>query len=126
MQVEAAEELEYLEAKKYRPELTKEQFRTEKGQAIMMMKQNESMNNQTTSGSSINTSISTTTKKTDSVSTHECSLCHGKKRIVKDTFPPMFGTADYKVKCNECGEYFLRSTGHTHIPCPQCHGKGYW
>lgn len=57
---------------------------------------------------------------------HTCSLCHGQKRIVKDTYPALYGTTDYKVKCNECGGYFLRSTGHTHITCPQCHGRGYF
>lgn len=57
---------------------------------------------------------------------HTCNLCHGQKRIVKDTYPALYGTKDYKVKCNECGGYFLRSTGHTHITCPQCHGKGYF
>lgn len=57
---------------------------------------------------------------------HICNLCRGKKRIVKDTYPSLYGTKDYQVKCNECGGYFMRSTGHTHITCPQCHGKGYF
>lgn len=57
---------------------------------------------------------------------HTCSLCRGQKRIVKDTYPALYGTKDYQVRCNECGGYFLRSTGHTHITCPQCHGKGYF
>ncbi len=57
---------------------------------------------------------------------HTCSLCRGQKRIVKDTYPSLYGTKDYQVKCNECGGYFMRSTGHTHITCPQCHGKGYF
>lgn len=57
---------------------------------------------------------------------HTCNLCHGQKRIVKDTYPALYGTKDYKIKCNECGGYFMRSTGHTHITCPQCHGKGYF
>ena len=57
---------------------------------------------------------------------HTCSLCNGQKRIVKDTYPSLYGQNDYQVKCNECGGYFMRSTGHTHITCPQCHGKGYF
>ena len=57
---------------------------------------------------------------------HTCSLCNGKRRIVKETYPPMYGQRDYQEKCNECGGYFMRSTGHTHITCPQCHGKGYF
>lgn len=57
---------------------------------------------------------------------HTCPLCRGQKRIVKDTYPPLYGAKDYQVRCNECGGYFMRSTGHTHITCPQCHGKGYF
>lgn len=57
---------------------------------------------------------------------YTCSLCNGKKRIVKDTYPPMYGMQDYQERCNECGGLFWRSTGHTHITCPQCHGKGYF
>ena len=57
---------------------------------------------------------------------HICSLCNGQRRIVKDTYPSLYGQSNYQVKCNECGGYFMRSTGHTHITCPQCHGKGYF
>lgn len=57
---------------------------------------------------------------------HTCNLCKGRKRIVKDTYPSLYGQSDYRIKCNECGGYFMRSTGHTHITCPQCHGKGYF
>lgn len=57
---------------------------------------------------------------------HDCNLCGGSKRIVKDTYPPLYGAEDYKVRCNECGGYFMRSMGHTHITCPQCHGRGYF
>ena len=62
---------------------------------------------------------------TDKSNTRKCPRCNGKGRIVYDTHPPMFGLDDYKVKCNECGEYHLASTGHSHITCPLCHGKGY-
>lgn len=54
-----------------------------------------------------------------------CRRCNGKKRIVINTYPSMFGLDDYKVRCNECGEYHLRSVGHSHIDCPDCGGKGY-
>ena len=57
---------------------------------------------------------------------HTCSLCNGQRRIVKNTYPSLYGQSDYRIKCNECGGYFMRSTGHTHITCPQCHGKGYF
>lgn len=66
------------------------------------------------------------TKKNQQPVQHTCPLCHGAKRIVKDTYTPLYGTEDYRVRCNECGEYFMRSTGHTHITCPQCHGRGYF
>lgn len=67
-----------------------------------------------------------TTPSRNQPTKHTCSLCNGKRRIVKDTYPSLYGQSDYQVKCNECGGYFMRSTGHTHITCPQCHGKGYF
>lgn len=66
------------------------------------------------------------TKRKQQPAKHTCPLCHGAKRIVRDTYTPLYGTEDYRVRCNECGEYFMRSTGHTHITCPQCHGRGYF
>ena len=57
---------------------------------------------------------------------HTCPLCHGNKRIVRNINISLYGQNDYQVKCHECGGYFMRSTGHTHIMCPQCHGKGYF
>ena len=55
----------------------------------------------------------------------DCKRCGGKKRIVHNTHTPMFGMNDEKVRCPECGEYHLRSMGHTHIDCPECNGRGY-
>lgn len=66
------------------------------------------------------------TKRKQQPAKHTCPLCHGAKRIVRDTYTPLYGTEDYRVRCSECGEYFMRSTGHTHITCPQCHGRGYF
>lgn len=66
------------------------------------------------------------TKRKQQPTKHTCPLCHGAKRIERDTYTPLYGTEDYRVRCNECGEYFMRSTGHTHITCPQCHGRGYF
>lgn len=77
------------------------------------------------SSESSNNSRTNNTNKVQNTK-HTCSLCHGNKRIAKDTYAPLYGTKDYKEKCNECGGYFMRSTGHTHITCPQCHGKGYF
>ncbi len=54
---------------------------------------------------------------------HVCSLCHGNGRIEKYNYTPLFGLDDSYVLCEECGKSFLRSMGHTHITCPQCHGN---
>jgi len=81
----------------------------------------------TSSGSS-----STSSQRQNSTSSrqqptkHTCSLCKGQRRIVKDSYPSLYGQNDYQVKCNECGGYFMRSIGHIHITCPQCHGRGYF
>lgn len=77
-------------------------------------------NNNGNSGGNSNTNRNNNNKQR-----HECSLCHGKKRIVRDSHPPTYGTNDSRVRCNECGGYFLRSTGHSHITCTLCHGRGY-
>ena len=59
---------------------------------------------------------------------HVCSVCHGEKTIVKDFYVGGYGTSDgnLQVYCNRCGKYYNKSTGHRHITCPECHGKGYW
>lgn len=59
------------------------------------------------------------------ISNHQCSLCHGTGRIGKEISAPQFGLDDTsKEKCNECGKWFPKSWGHTHITCSNCHGKG--
>ena len=85
----------------------------------------ESQSNNSYESSSSTTNTTTSTNNTISVD-HKCSRCNGTGRIVYDTHPTQFGLQDTKVKCNECGEYHLKSTGHTHITCPQCGGKGHW
>lgn len=70
--------------------------------------------------------ISIERKKMTQPVQHVCSVCHGEKTIVKDMNPPSFGTLDVKKYCNRCNKYFFQSTGHSHITCPECHGKGYW
>lgn len=79
-----------------------------------------------TGGSSSSSQRQNTTHARTQPTKHTCSLCNGQRRIVKDTYPSLYGQSNYQVKCNECGGYFMRSTGHTHITCPQCHGKGYF
>lgn len=58
---------------------------------------------------------------------NDCPLCHGSGRIVHNTYTATFGTTDYEVYCAECGRNWMKSTGHSHITCTQCHGrKGWW
>lgn len=64
------------------------------------------------------------TNRNNNKQRRECSLCHGKRRIVRDSPIPVYGN-DSRVRCNECGGYFMRSTGHSHVTCTQCHGNGY-
>lgn len=65
-------------------------------------------------GSSSSSRIQNTTPSRKQPTKHTCSLCNGQRRIVKNTYPSLYGQSDYQVKCNECGGYFMRSTGHTH------------
>ena len=76
-------------------------------------------NNSGNSGGNSNTNRNNNNKQR-----RECSLCHGKGRIVRDSPVPVYGN-DSRVRCNECGGYFMRSTGHSHVTCTQCHGNGY-
>lgn len=59
---------------------------------------------------------------------HTCSRCNGNRRIVHESTPYGFGSSTDHLKkyCNECGKSFPSSWGHSHIDCPQCHGKGYF
>lgn len=88
---------------------------------------NKSSNGGFPSGSTaVNTEHEQTLPSRKQTTKHTCHLCNGSRRIVKDTYPPLYGSSDYQIKCGECGGTFMRSTGHTHITCPQCHGKGYY
>lgn len=67
---------------------------------------------------------SNTNRNNNSKQRRDCSLCHGKGRIVRNSSVPTYGN-DSRVRCNECGGYFMRSSGHSHVTCTQCHGRGY-
>lgn len=116
-QVLNEEQQEYQAAKRIRPNLTLEQFRLEKGQAIQMAK---------SGGSSSSTSTSSSTRSSySSSSSKSCPQCNGTGRMEYNTNPPQFGLDNaYKVKCSECGKEVLKSWGHSHITCKICHGKG--
>lgn len=75
---------------------------------------------------SINRDKKTSLPTTSSKRRHVCPRCKGNKRIVRESHVSLYGQKDYRVRCNECGRYFMRSTGHSHINCPQCYGKGYF
>ena len=106
-QVNEAEQAEYQAAKKYRPNLTLEQFRREKAQAYQ---------NTTSSGSSTTTDYQQRKKETLNRTVGEnclsckgsgkCSACNGTK------VAHGFGNT---YKCNVCNE---------HGDCPVCHGTG--
>lgn len=81
---------------------------------------------QSTSSSSTYTSSSSSRNSSSGSSRHTCPLCNGSGRISHDCYPATFGTQDYQVYCKECKRNYLKSTGHSHITCTQCHGKGYF
>lgn len=56
----------------------------------------------------------------------QCSYCGGKGKIVKYISVGQYGhKQETKIRCSECGEYYLPSSGHTHIHCSHCRGTGY-
>ena len=79
------------------------------------------------SGSSVTSSSSSSLNKskTTSSTNHTCSLCHGTGTIVRESGVPTFGL-NSKEKCKTCGEVYWSSTGHSHVTCTQCRGKGHW
>lgn len=56
---------------------------------------------------------------------HDCPYCKGTGKIVKNISVARYGLdRETKVRCNECGVEYLPSTGHTHIHCKYCGGRG--
>lgn len=85
--------------------------------------------NQAVGNSSPNTSSSTSGSTSTPRSTpkrHTCPRCNGNKRVELNTYPAMYGQQDYQKTCHECNRSFPASWGHTHVSCPQCHGRGYF
>jgi len=62
-------------------------------------------------------------KKTPVKVWHECSLCRGKRTIVRESSVSTFGQ-DTQWYCNQCGRNVWRSSGHSHVNCSQCQGQG--
>ncbi len=102
-QVLTQEQQEYQAAKQFRPNLTLEQFRLEKGQAIQMM--NGSGNGSSSSTSSSSSSQSTTSSGSSGSSGRSCNFCHG------------------SGKCNTCngkGYYYNPLDMRKTVSCPNC------
>jgi len=78
-----------------------------------------------TLGSNNNNNNSSASPSSSSSSKRACSMCKGTGRMVKESSVATFGL-DEKVKCNECGGTFWRSTGHVHVTCSVCHGNGFF
>lgn len=97
---------------------TKNEWRAIQGEAYMRMKNEGNTLSSTTQYQYNNTTTSSAKK---------CTTCNGTGRMPYNTFPAQYGQNNsYKVKCNECGQSFPKSWGHTHTTCTSCHGKGYY
>lgn len=74
-------------------------------------------------GSSSSSTSTNSSSSTASVSRHTCPLCNGKGTIIRESYTATYG-CDQKTYCSVCGQSFWQSSGHRHITCTQCHGKG--
>lgn len=83
--------------------------------------------NYTAPNQNYNNNTTTTTNGSNNYAParRKCNFCNGAGKRVVNNSVPMYGTADYKVRCNECGQYFLKSSGHAHVFCGQCGGTGW-
>lgn len=105
-QVLNQEQQEYQAAKQYRPNLTLEQFRTEKGQAYQMMK-NSGGSSSSSSSSSMSSSSSSGSSGSSSTSSGKmCRLCAG--------------TGNCKT-CSGRGYYYNPLDLSKTVLCPNCH-----
>lgn len=105
-QVQNQEQQEYQAAKQYRPNLTLEQFRIEKGQALQMMKNSESSSSSSSSStSSSNSSRSSTAGYSSSSNEKMCRRC--------------VGTGKCKT-CEGRGYYYNPLDLSKTVLCPNC------
>ncbi|MBR1594683.1 MAG: hypothetical protein IJ692_06460 [Alloprevotella sp.] len=56
---------------------------------------------------------------------HTCTLCHGSGTIIRETPTATYGK-DTQRYCNNCGRSYWASSGHSHVTCSNCYGKGYY
>lgn len=69
-------------------------------------------------------STSTSQQRTQPVQ-HTCPRCHGNRTIVRESNVATYGN-DTQRYCSICGRNYWASSGHSHVTCPQCYGKGYF
>lgn len=105
-QVLNQEQQEYQAAKQYRPNLTLEQFRIEKGQAYQMMKNSGGSSSSSSSSSSLSSSSSRSSSSSSSSSGKMCRLCAG--------------TGTCKT-CTGRGYYYNPLDLSKTVLCPNCH-----
>lgn len=80
----------------------------------------------TTGGTSDSRRSTTNPGTTKSTPTrHDCPLCHGRGTIVRTSTIATYGK-DTQRYCSTCGRSYWASSGHSHVTCSQCHGKGYF
>lgn len=79
------------------------------------------------SGSATNRTSSSNSQSRRERKWRDCSLCHGKGTIVRDSYVSTYGLQDRQVYCSQCGRSYYSTTGHSHVTCPTCHGnRGFW
>lgn len=66
----------------------------------------------------------TTSTPTPTPTRRSCSHCHGSGTIVRESSTATYGR-DSQRYCNICGRSYWLSSGHSHVSCPICHGRGY-
>ena len=67
----------------------------------------------------------TATRTNTAPTRHTCPLCHGSGTIVRESTIATYGK-DTQRYCSICGRSYWASSGHSHVTCSQCHGKGYF
>ena len=115
------EQAEYQEAKKYRPNLTLEQWRAEMGAATLYGKQQD--NTRQVTNNNVNNNVQTPSSKY-TISAHDCAYCHGTGEIIYEKSVAGFGTATDHVRkrCDVCGATYIDI--HKHMSCGHCGGTG--
>lgn len=123
MQVQQEEMAEYEHFKKLTgQDITIEQYRMLKYTSNKSESDDGGYDTEGNSSKSYSSERSSSSKV--SSSTWTCPYCNGKGRVEYNTNPTQFGINTDKKWCDECGKYYLKSWGHTHITCSHCHGTG--